>query len=525
MAYVYFNLAEPLAETAPVEEVSGAALASSGLFIPGAAESDLPKSLLGGDVDYSAKTFSQTSPVAALELMNGVPKDSGMQPRHLQHMSMEAFYELYLLWGSGNGDTRDDLAKSRCFSLVYEERWKGLLQFRETSQHTTLQNERDQLEHAQSQHIRNVRHYRSAQSRLNTMSEISTAAGQGGSSACILKLDIVVESYFVLEPDVPKDSSTEVTCILRALDQAKEILDARGVAMPSHLCIEDFVNIIHQKIKPSRKRELRAEILTGSLNWKAYYDQYDIYMSGLVKGPKSFLKTAEMVEKDPWDLVKAAKWERFAPGPVQAVSVAPVKKDLDDQPQKKRGRPPKDPNQPAKRRGRPPKNPPAQIQEASGAAECPFVEQSSVAAVAVPPPEQADPVVVPAGAEPMVDPGVLPDLPTRATFAGRTKLGSEDFQQQWECRRLMFYKNVPKEMWKDNVEREFWSMCSAAGDNDVGLKKFLEKRGHAPAAAAQAPKASAKQKAKAMVKKPSTKIPGRGRGRGRGCLKNKRPCK
>lgn len=48
----------------------------------------------------------------------------------------------------------------------------------------------------------------------------------------------VVESYFVLEPDVPKDSSTEVTCILRALDQAKEILDARGVAMPSHLCIE-----------------------------------------------------------------------------------------------------------------------------------------------------------------------------------------------------------------------------------------------------------------------------------------------
>ena len=171
------------------------------------------------------------------------------------------------------------------------------------------------------------------------------------------------------------------------------------------------------------------------------------------------------------------RWERFAPGPVQAVSVAPVKKDLDDQPQKKRGRPPKDPNQPAKRRGRPPKNPPAQIQEASGAAECPFVEQSSVAAVAVPPPEQADPVVVPAGAEPMVDPGVLPDLPTRATFAGRTKVGSEDFQQQWECRRLMFYKNVPKEMWKDNVEREFWSMCSAAGGQWCWLEEIpWEKR-------------------------------------------------
>lgn len=46
--------------------------------------------------------------------------------------------------------------------------------------------------------------------------------------------------------------------------------------------LKDFVRIIYEKVKPSRKRELRAEILTGSLNWKAYYDQYDIYMKGLV---------------------------------------------------------------------------------------------------------------------------------------------------------------------------------------------------------------------------------------------------
>ena len=47
-----------------------------------------------------------------------------------------------------------------------------------------------------------------------------------------------MESYYVLEPDVPKDSSTEITCILRALDQVKDILDRRGVQMPEHLVIE-----------------------------------------------------------------------------------------------------------------------------------------------------------------------------------------------------------------------------------------------------------------------------------------------
>ena len=48
----------------------------------------------------------------------------------------------------------------------------------------------------------------------------------------------VLESYYVLEPDVPKDASTEVTCILRALDQSVEILDSRGVKVPEHLVIE-----------------------------------------------------------------------------------------------------------------------------------------------------------------------------------------------------------------------------------------------------------------------------------------------
>lgn len=42
----------------------------------------------------------------------------------------------------------------------------------------------------------------------------------------------------MLEPDIPKDSSTEITCILQALDAAAEILSKRGVQLPEHLVIE-----------------------------------------------------------------------------------------------------------------------------------------------------------------------------------------------------------------------------------------------------------------------------------------------
>ena len=95
--------AEPLAETAPVEEITGAAMAASGLFVPGfldqtysniffcgvpfitifsmwflqtsrhcwqgPCESELPPSLLGADASHSAKTLAQSNPVQALELM------------------------------------------------------------------------------------------------------------------------------------------------------------------------------------------------------------------------------------------------------------------------------------------------------------------------------------------------------------------------------------------------------------------------------------------------------------------------
>ncbi|CAL1129947.1 unnamed protein product, partial [Cladocopium goreaui] len=423
----------------------------------------------------------------------------GLQPRHLQHMSMEAFYDLYKLWCNGNGSEEGEVAKNRCFAQVYEE-----------SRKCTLQHERDQLEQAQGLHIKNVRMYRQTQ---------------------------VVESYFVLEPDVPKDSSTEVSCILRALDQAREILESRGVAMPEHLIIE---------VKPSRNRELRAELLTGSLNWKEYYQQYDIYMSGLdlplyddktgdswapmeIPGEDyphdgadcilllKHLVNSESLSQQPLTLLPSSfaaklvkplvslprnllsdraqkEWERFAPGPVQAVAVAPEKKPKLDEAgnpiKKRRGRQLKDPNAAPKKGGDV------------------FADQSEVVSLAMPPQEP----------EPMaIDSEAAPSPPSRATFAGRTRLGSEEFQTQWDTRRDMYYKMVPTEFWKDPLERQFWSMCTSIGDIHEAMKKFLEKMGVSKQPA-PSPKAAAKAhaKAKASQKKPAAaKVPGRGRARGR----------
>ena len=47
--------------------------------------------------------------------------------------------------------------------------------------------------------------------------------------------------------------------------------------------------IINEKVKPVRNRELRAEILVGSLNWRDYYVQYGTDMAGLVTKPNSDL--------------------------------------------------------------------------------------------------------------------------------------------------------------------------------------------------------------------------------------------
>lgn len=165
----------------------------------------------------------------------------GMQPRHLQNMSIEAFYDLYVLWCKGNDYEDAEISKVRTFSYVFEEKWKHLLKFREISQHArsldfkqvhnnanylvkssqqvivavqyccrngsvlsfrctqcsefsarmrkvTMECERGRLEKTQSEHVRNVRMYRQTQSRLNALSE--QAVSGLGSDTSILKLDL-----------------------------------------------------------------------------------------------------------------------------------------------------------------------------------------------------------------------------------------------------------------------------------------------------------------------------------------------
>lgn len=175
------------------------------------------------------------------------------------------------------------------------------------------------------------------------------------------------------------------------------------------------------------------------------------------------------------------RWHKFAPGPVLPVAVAPDKNAAprqDGQPKPKRGRPPKNPDQPPAKRGRPRKN------QGQGTDEDPFTEQSAVAPIAVPPEpvlevedgiggepaQEENPVVeVP----PNQPPPNQPPPPTRATFAGRTRVGSETHQKQWDDRRAKYYQMVPPEHWKDGLEREYWTLCSQSESLDDAVVKFL----------------------------------------------------
>ena len=59
-----------------------------------------------------------------------------------------------------------------------------------------------------------------------------------------------------------------------------------------------------------------------------------------------------------------------------------------------------------------------------------------------------------------------------------------DHQRQaiFEARRAKFYTAVAKNMWKDELERVFWKICSDAGsdaDLDSIVQKFVEQEGSA----------------------------------------------
>lgn len=235
------------------------------------------------------------------------------------------------------------------------------------------------------------------------------------------------------------------------------------------------------------------------------------------------------------------RWERFAPGPVREVVVHPDKKILASAKAASKKRAAKDQTSEPKKRGRPPKKIVAKEGD-----DNPFNgDQSEAAPLAVPPADAAMLEIVPteepqpspaepAQEEPHGEQKAQPPPPNRSTFAGRTRVGSETFQSQWDSRRAMYYKVVPINFWKDPLEREYWSLCSQMDSLDDAMAKFLEtKKIDAvvmPTAAPSPPAAPArraarqprqpKAKAKAAVKSTSRAARagrGRGRGRGKGC--------
>ena len=59
----------------------------------------------------------------------------GLLPRHINHMTMQNFYDMYKLWAEGAALPGTELACSRTFRSLYDQNWKCVLPMRELTQH------------------------------------------------------------------------------------------------------------------------------------------------------------------------------------------------------------------------------------------------------------------------------------------------------------------------------------------------------------------------------------------------------
>ena len=142
------------------------------------------------------------------------------------------------------------------------------------------------------------------------------------------------------------------------------------------------------------------------------------------------------------------RWERFAPGPVRAVTVAPDK-------------PCKGPKAAPKKRGRKRKNEDEQQADGEGNNAALFQDQEGVAGVAVPAVTEGPDIA--AAAEAVPEPAPVQDLtakfPTRATFAGRAKTGTEDAQAMFDNRRTAFYQGTPEHSGRTRLNESFGKLA------------------------------------------------------------------
>ena len=89
---------------------------------------------------------------------------------------------------------------------------------------------------------------------------------------------------------IPKSHSQETMETIQGIKYTVVPIQINPILISFILAtLKDFVAIIKEKVKPARNRELRAEILFGSLNWRDFYAQYATDMGGLVTKPNSDL--------------------------------------------------------------------------------------------------------------------------------------------------------------------------------------------------------------------------------------------
>ena len=213
---------------------------------------------------------------------------SGLQAavdlRQLPPMSWGQLYAYYQTWTPNE----EDRGKRSCFDEVYRKKWSHLIKIRNEGQHDRCETcakltktfkedpekkNRDAARQAYDKHLDRMHNDRRLDARLTRLSEISCGLGCTFRGVLHLRVDGmdqakfkcprnmenskswsslwrptlhcagvlvegVCECFFLMDPDIPKDSNMECTIICLALDKAYKILQSKGIAMPDHCSIK-----------------------------------------------------------------------------------------------------------------------------------------------------------------------------------------------------------------------------------------------------------------------------------------------
>eukprot|EP00435_Cladocopium_sp_Y103_P042368 s2845_g11.t1 len=100
-----------------------------------------PRSLFGLEPQLCDRTCAKENVVTGSGYAGLMGGNSALQPRHVHHMTMEAWYHIYVGWCDQGQVPEADRASNRTFRNVYDHTWKSALPMREISQHARLDGE------------------------------------------------------------------------------------------------------------------------------------------------------------------------------------------------------------------------------------------------------------------------------------------------------------------------------------------------------------------------------------------------